>query len=91
MDLAVEATKACEYNDHWWKIQLGKCYFMLGLYRDAEKQFKSALKQTPNVETYLRLARVHIRMDQPITALDLFASALQMFPNEVTILTETAR
>lgn len=70
MDLAVEATKACEYNDHWWKIQLGKCYFMLGLYRDAEKQFKSALKQTPNVETYLRLARVHIRMDQPITALD---------------------
>lgn len=91
MDLAVEATKACEFKDPWWKVQLGKCYFLLGLNRDAEKQFKSALKQQPAIETYLRLARIYLRLDQPITALDLFTVALKQFPNEVTIMTEMAR
>ncbi|XP_065207274.1 tetratricopeptide repeat protein 8-like [Planococcus citri] len=91
MDLAIEATKACEYKDPWWKIQLGKCYFLIGLNRDAEKQFKSALKQQPTIEVYLRLARIYLRLDQPITALDLFVVALKQFPNEVTIMTEMAR
>lgn len=91
MDLAIEATKICEYKDPWWKIQLGKCYFLLGLNRDAEKQFKSAIKQQPTVEGHLRLARVYLRLDQPITALDLFTDALKHFPNEVTIVTEMAR
>ncbi len=91
MDLATEATKVCEFKDPWWKVQLGKCYYLFGLNRDAEKQFKSALKQQPTIETYLRLAKVYIRIDQPITALDLFMEALKIFPNEVTIMTEMAR
>ncbi|XKL66802.1 hypothetical protein PGB90_010222 [Kerria lacca] len=91
LDLAIEATKICEFKDIWWKIQLGKCYFLLGLNRDAEKQFKSALKQQPSIQLYLRLARVYIRLDQPITAFDLFTDALKHFPNEVTIMTEMAR
>lgn len=91
MDLAIEATKVCEYKDPWWKMQLGKCYFLIGLNRDAEKQFKSALKQQASIEGYLRLARVYLRLDQPITALDLFTTAFKNFPNEVTIMTEMAR
>ncbi|OUM56857.1 hypothetical protein PIROE2DRAFT_18354, partial [Piromyces sp. E2] len=28
----------------WWKVQLGKCYYKLGLFLDAIKQFESALR-----------------------------------------------
>lgn len=34
------------------------CLFRLGLYREAEKQFKSALKQQDMVDTILYLAKV---------------------------------
>lgn len=30
LDLCVEATKASDYKDWWWKARLGKCYFKLG-------------------------------------------------------------
>ena len=28
------------YDDWWWKERLGKCYYMLGLFREAEKQVR---------------------------------------------------
>lgn len=31
-------------QDWWWKARLGKCYYQLGMMRDAEKQFRSSLK-----------------------------------------------
>lgn len=31
-------------QDWWWKARLGKCYYQLGLLRDAERQFVSSLK-----------------------------------------------
>jgi len=37
------------------------CLFRLGLYREAEKQFKSALKQQDMVDTILYLAKVSHR------------------------------
>ncbi|XP_039285238.1 tetratricopeptide repeat protein 8-like [Nilaparvata lugens] len=91
MDLAVEATKACQFKDWWWKVQLGKCYFSLGLTRDAEQQFRSALKQNPTVEALLRLTRVYVRLDQPLSALDVCRAGLDTFPGEVTLMTEMAR
>ena len=48
---------------------------LVGLYRDAEKQYRSALKQQPIVNTYLHLANVYMRLDLPNTALDLFKEA----------------
>lgn len=42
-----------------------------GLLRDAEHQFKSALKMQPIVNTYLELCNVYTRLDLPNTALDL--------------------
>ncbi len=32
--------------------------FRLGLYRDSEKQFKSAINQQPMIDTYLYLSKV---------------------------------
>ena len=45
LELAAEATKACDYKDWWWKARLGKCYYQLGMYREAERQFQSAQRQ----------------------------------------------
>lgn len=91
LDLAVQATQVCQYKDWWWKVQLGKCYYTLGLVRDAEQQFKSALKDHKNIETVLRLIRVYIRLDQPVAALDTCKRGLEYFANDVTILTEMGR
>ncbi|XP_014255571.1 tetratricopeptide repeat protein 8 [Cimex lectularius] len=91
LDLAVEATKAAQYKDWWWKVALGKCYSMLGLTRDAEQQYRSALKQVPTVDAFLRLSGLYTKLDQPLNVLELCTSALQIFPGEVTLSTEIAR
>lgn len=64
-------------------MQLGKCYYTLGLVRDAEEQFKSALKEHKNIDIIIRLIRVFIRLDQPLAALDLCKRGLEYFPNDV--------
>merc|ERR1711977_577186 len=64
-ELCSEATKACDYKDWWWKARLGKCYFQMGMYRDAEKQFKSAIKEEDTVGVQLELAKCLTRLDQP--------------------------
>uniref|UniRef100_G3NXV8 Tetratricopeptide repeat domain 8 n=1 Tax=Gasterosteus aculeatus aculeatus TaxID=481459 RepID=G3NXV8_GASAC len=91
LDLAAQATEHAQFKDWWWKVQLGKCYYRLGLYREAEKQFRSALNHKEVVDTYLYLAKVYQRLDQPITALNLFKQGLDHFPGEVTLLTGIAR
>ncbi|XP_061824744.1 tetratricopeptide repeat protein 8 isoform X3 [Nerophis lumbriciformis] len=80
-----------QFKDWWWKVQLGKCYYRLGLYREAEKQFRSALSQQEMVDTVLYLAKLYQRLDQPVTALNLFKQGLDHFPGEVTLLTGIAR
>uniref|UniRef100_A0A1A8KBV5 Tetratricopeptide repeat domain 8 n=1 Tax=Nothobranchius kuhntae TaxID=321403 RepID=A0A1A8KBV5_NOTKU len=91
LDLAAQATEHAQFKDWWWKVQLGKCYYRLGLYREAEKQFRSALNHQEMVDTYLYLAKVYQRLDQPITSLNLFKQGLDHFPGEVTLLTGIAR
>ncbi|EOA94965.1 Tetratricopeptide repeat protein 8, partial [Anas platyrhynchos] len=91
LDLAALATEHAQFKDWWWKVQIGKCCYRLGLYREAEKQFKSALKQQDMVDTILYLAKVYMRLDQPVTALNLFKQGLERFPGEVTLLCGIAR
>nr|XP_051682146.1 tetratricopeptide repeat protein 8 isoform X5 [Oryctolagus cuniculus] len=91
LDLAALSTEHSQYKDWWWKVQIGKCYYRLGMYREAEKQFKSALKQQEMVDTFLYLAKVYIALDQPVTALNLFKQGLDKFPGEVTLLCGIAR
>lgn len=91
LELCALATVHAEYKDWWWKARLGKCYYQLGLLRDAEKQFKSAIKQCPMLETYHELAKVHIKMDQPAVVLDLYMRAMEKFPLDAGLVIGVAR
>ncbi|XP_034942233.1 tetratricopeptide repeat protein 8 isoform X2 [Chelonus insularis] len=91
LDFAILGVQATEFKDWWWKFQMGKCYYMLGLIRDAEEQYKIVLKEHKSIDVVLRLVRVYVRLDQPIAALDLCKRGLDYFPNEVMIMTEMAR
>jgi len=61
------------------------------MYRDAERQFKSAIADQPMVDSYLYLAKVYIRMDQPLAAIDVYKQGLVKFPQEVSLLLGQAR
>lgn len=91
LELAALATEACQFKDWWWKVQLAKCYYRLGMYRDAEKQLKSALKQQDHVDTYLYLCKVYCRLDQPLTAIEVYKQGLEKFQGETTLMTGIAR
>ena len=61
------------------------------MYREAEKQFKSALKHQEFVDIYLYLSKVYTRLDQPLTAIEVFKQGLEKFPQEASLLTGIAR
>jgi len=91
LELCAEATQAAEFKDWWWKARLGKCYLKLGLLRDAERQFKSSLKDQPIIDTYLELTNVYTRLDTPNTALALLNEASEKFGLEPRLLLGIAR
>ena len=78
MELASQALQASKYEDWYWKVQLGKCYFRLGMFRDSEKMFKSALKQQEMIDTFLLLSKVYFRLDQPLAALEVYRTGKQL-------------
>jgi len=61
------------------------------MYRDAERQLKSAIADQPIIDTFLYLAKVYIRMDQPLAAIDIYKQGLVKFPQEVSLLIGQAR
>ncbi|VDK72744.1 unnamed protein product [Anisakis simplex] len=80
--IAAIATKCADYSDWYWKNQLGKCYYRLGMFPDAIKQFQSSLnnqKMTYN------------RIDQPLMAIEQYNAGLHIFKNDVTLLIGLAR
>ena len=91
IELAAQALTACKFNDWWWNVALGKCYFRLGMFRDAEKQFKSAVRQQPMIVTFLQLGKVYMRLDQPLAALEVYRTGLDSFPGNVQLLVGVAR
>ena len=56
---------------HVYSIESDSCC-RLGLYRDAEAQFKSALKHFSTIDMFLYLCKVYVKLDQPMNALDYF-------------------
>ena len=82
LELCAEATAVHDYKEWWWKARLGKCYSKLGLLREAEKQFRSAIKDQPVIDTYLELTQIYIRLDLPNTAIDLLTEACEKFSLE---------
>ncbi|KAK6640285.1 hypothetical protein RUM44_011971 [Polyplax serrata] len=91
VQLSIEAAKAFDFKDWWWMLQTGKCYYLLGCYRNAEQFFRSALKQHVNIETFLRLIKIYRKLDQPLTALDVCKKASGAFPDEIFFTIEAAR
>ena len=67
------------------------CVCRLGMYRDAEKQFKSAIADQPMIDSFLYLAKVYIRLDQPLAAIDVYRQGLVKFPQDVSLLLGQAR
>ncbi|KJH48231.1 tetratricopeptide repeat protein [Dictyocaulus viviparus] len=89
--IASVATKAANYEDWYWKNQLGKCYMRFGLFHDAEKQFLSSLNNHRLPETYAYLAKVYSRLDQPLMSNKFYEQGLMVFQDDVTLLTGLAR
>ena len=91
LELCAEATQATNLNDWWWKARLGKCYYQLGLLRDAEKQFKSSLRHQETITTLLELGKVYYKLDQPLTAMELFEKGAERNPLDHHLLLNVAR
>lgn len=80
--MAAEAAGVEGYDDWWWKERLGKCYYQIGHYREAEKQFKASLKMQDTTNAFLQLSNVYIKLDQPNNTIDTLKQALTVFPQE---------
>lgn len=91
LELASLATVNANYEDWWWKERLGKCYYMLGLFREAEKQFASSIKSQPMVVTHLQLAKIALRLDQPKKALELYQQGCERFGSDTSLMVGIAR
>lgn len=63
----------------------------MGLGREAEQQFRSALRDSPSITALLCLARVYARLDQPLAAMQVCQAGLDLFPQEVALRSEIAR
>ena len=74
-------------DDTWyWRERLGKCYYMMGLHREAENEFRESLKSEEMIKTFLELSRIFVRLDQPNTALEILNNALNKYPHEISLL-----
>ena len=91
LELAALATVAANYEDWSWKERLGKCYYQLGLFREAEKQLASAIKTQPMIVSHLQLAKVALRLDQPKNALEVYKKACEKFPQDTVVMLGIAR
>ncbi len=84
LEIASEATSYNNYNDWWWKYQLAKVYYKLGMLGDSEKQLISGLKLYPSfTNAILLLSHVYTKMDQPLRALELLNKASAGNPGDM--------
>lgn len=75
----------------WWHTQIGRCYIALGNPRSAEKYLRDSLQKCAHIDTALLLARVYVKIDQPLAAIDILENSLKKFPGEVSLMTHQAR
>lgn len=94
LELCAEGTKEGaegSFKDWWWKARLGKCYYKLGLFQDAENQYKSSVRDQDMVVTHLELNKVYVRKNQPKTALTALNKAAENHAGEALLLVRIAR
>jgi tetratricopeptide repeat protein 8 len=75
----------------WWYTQKARCCIAMGKPRDAEVALKASLAQLQHPDTILLLARVCIKLDQPLEALEVCNNGLDKLPGEISLLTQQAR
>lgn len=75
----------------WWNTQKARCHLALGNARNAEQPLRTALGQCPHPDTVLLLARVYIKIDQPLAALEICRGAIEKLPGETSLLVQQAR
>lgn len=61
------------------------------MFRDSEKQYLLALELQPMVDTYLFLAKVYLRLDQPLQAIRKLQEGLEKFSHESCLVQAIAR
>ena len=61
------------------------------MFRDSEKHYLLSLEVQPMVDTYLYLAKVYLRLDQPLSAIDKIQEGLGKFPLELCLVQAVAR
>ncbi|CAG4971366.1 unnamed protein product [Parnassius apollo] len=91
MDIAFQAQKTDLTVDWWWNYSLARCYYTLGMYRQADDCLRRALKLTKHICIYLRLIALYVAMNQPISALDVCKQGLSVFHEYPSLLIEQAR
>lgn len=80
-----------KHTSWWWNTQRGRCHLSLGKPRDAERHLKASLGQFPHPDTALLLARVYVKIDQPLAALEVLDVALEKMPDDTGLLTQQGR
>ncbi|XP_055684507.1 tetratricopeptide repeat protein 8 [Lutzomyia longipalpis] len=92
LELCDAATSArSNQGDWWWNMQKGRCLITLGNPRKAEQFLRAALSQCAHPDVVLLLARIYVKIDQPLAALEVCRSALDRLPGDVSLLTQQAR
>jgi tetratricopeptide repeat protein 8 len=61
------------------------------MFRDSEKQYLLAIEIQPMVDTYLYLAKVYLRLDQPLLTISKLQEGLEKFPHEACLIQAIAR
>ncbi|KAJ2942648.1 hypothetical protein O0L34_g2117 [Tuta absoluta] len=91
MDVASQAQKADDTTDWWWNFSLARCYYTLGMYRNAEDCLRQALKMHKHISIYLRLVAMYVGINQPLSALEVCKQGLSVFHEYTPLLIEQAR
>jgi len=91
LDIASEATVHTNFEDWWWKSRIGKCQFKMGMIKDAERQFISAMKNQDMIVLHLELVKVAVKQDQPMRAIELYNKGLETYKNESSLKIGIAR
>ena len=80
--LANEVNRATNFKDPWWLSRSGKALFLLGSYFDASERFRASNEIHPDFINFCYLARIALRLDQPINAIEEMKVASEKFPLE---------
>ncbi|CAM4753778.1 unnamed protein product [Rotaria magnacalcarata] len=91
LQFATLANEVTVNKDWWWLVQLGKCQHRLDMLRDSEKHYLLSLEIQPMVDTYLYLAKIYLRLDQPLLSISKLQEGLEKFPYEPFLLQAIAR